>query len=105
VVGDQRAIQGCANLPDAASSAIGNMKRTRPRREELEMTDADDGPATLTDDEIETHRVGGTIAAHADDTGDAGDTADTGDDAGDTADTGDDATDEADAGDDSGDDS
>ena len=44
------------------------------------MTDPDDGPATLTDDEIETHRFGSTVAA-ADDTGD------TGDDSGDTADS------------------
>jgi hypothetical protein len=101
------------------------MVRTRPGREELEMTDADDGSATLTDDEIETRRVGGPVVAHVDDAGDTGDDSgdpsdatdtgddsgdpsdatDTGDDSGDTADTGDDATDETDAGDDSGDDS
>jgi hypothetical protein len=70
------------------------------------MSDPLDGPATLTDDEIETRRFD-TAAASADDgddSGDATDTADTGDDSGDTTDTGDDsgdATDTSDSGDDS----
>ena len=72
------------------------------------MTDPADGPATLSDDEIETHRFERTVATTSDDTtdtgDDAGDVADTGDDAGDAADTGDDAGDVADSGD-TGDDS
>ncbi len=47
------------------------------------MTDPADGPATLTDDEIETHRLASAVATAADDT------TDTGDDSGDTADTSD----------------
>ena len=71
---------------------------------------------TLTDEEIETSRVGGVVAPRraqvadtGDDAGDPTDAADTGDDAGDptdAADTGDDAgdpTDAADTGDDAGD--
>ena len=72
------------------------------------MTDPADGPATLTDDEIETHRFESTVPAASadtgDDSGDAADATDTGDDAGDAADTGDDsgdATDASDTGDDS----
>lgn len=64
------------------------------------MTDADDGPATLSDDEIQTHRMQGAVAAvddttdTGDDSGDTADTSDTGDDSGDvsdTSDTGDDS--------------
>jgi hypothetical protein len=69
---------------------------------------ADDHPATLTDDDIETRRAG-RITAHAgDDTGDVSDSSDTGDDSGDvsdTTDTGDDSgdvSDTSDTGDDSG---
>lgn len=65
------------------------------------MTDPD-GPATLTDDEIETHRIDTAVAStgdDADDTGDATDAADTGDDAGDVADTGDDSGDVSDTSD------
>ncbi|MDX6679364.1 MAG: hypothetical protein QOE31_3416 [Solirubrobacteraceae bacterium] len=75
------------------------------------MTDPADGPASLTDEEIETHRFDSTAAAAtddatdtADDSGDVSDATDTGDDAGDTTDTGDDsgdATDASDTGDDS----
>ena len=75
------------------------------------MTDPQDGPATLTDDEIETQRFETPVASTADDTtdtgddsGDVADTTDTGDDSGDAADTGDDsgdATDTSDTGDDS----
>ena len=78
------------------------------------MTDPPDGPATLTDDEIETHRFESTARAATDDAttrptpattpGDAADATDTGDDAGDAADTGDDSGDAADASD-TGDDS
>jgi hypothetical protein len=75
------------------------------------MTDPLDGPATLTDDEVETHRFDSTTVASADDTadtgddaGDAADSTDTGDDAGDAADTGDDSGDTADTSD-TGDDS
>ena len=53
------------------------------------MSDAHDGPGTLTDDEIETQRFGSPVAA-TDDTTDTGDDApDTGDDSGDAADTSD----------------
>lgn len=75
------------------------------------MTDPQDGPATLTDDEIETHRFETPVASTADDTTDTGDDSgdvtdptDTGDDSGDAADSGDDsgdATDTSDSGDDS----
>ena len=60
------------------------------------MSDPHDGPATLTDDEIETHRFESSVVAASDDTtdtgddsGDAGDATDTGDDSGDAADTSD----------------
>lgn len=65
------------------------------------MTDPADGPATLTDDEIQTHRFDSSVAAAADDTTDTGD--DSGD-AADSTDTGDDSGDAADASD-TGDDS
>jgi len=67
------------------------------------MTDPQDGPATLTDDEIETHRFETPVASTADDTTDTGD--DSGDvaDPGDTGDDSGDAADPADTGDDSGD--
>ena len=75
------------------------------------MTDPHDGPATLTDDEIETHRFESPVASSADDTtdtgddsGDPGDATDTGDDSGDAADTGDDSGDSSDTSD-TGDDS
>ena len=65
------------------------------------MTDPADGPATLTDDDIETHRFESPAAAvtddaadttdATDDAGDPTDAADTGDDAADTSDTTDDA--------------
>ena len=66
------------------------------------MTDQQDaagtGPATLTDDDIETRPLGTRPVGVSDDTGDTGDdtgdtsdTSDTGDDSGDTSDTGDDA--------------
>ncbi|MDP8968762.1 MAG: hypothetical protein M3N04_09195, partial [Actinomycetota bacterium] len=67
------------------------------------MTDREDPSATLSDEEIETQRVGPVAVASADDTGDTGDdTGDTGDDAGDATDatdTGDDAGDATDTGD------
>ncbi len=70
------------------------------------MTEPADGPATLTDDEIETHRFDTSAAAVADDStdtgddsGDAADSTDTGDDAGDAADTADDSGDAADTSD------
>lgn len=79
------------------------------------MTDPADGPTTLTDDEMQTHRFASpAIAATADDTtdtgddsGDAADSTDTGDDAGDAADTSDTGDDSGDAADtsDTGDDS
>jgi hypothetical protein len=59
------------------------------------MSEEQDQPATLTDDDIETRRVGVAYAS-ADDTTDTGD--DTGDDSGDVSDT-------SDTGDDTGDDS
>jgi len=75
------------------------------------MSDPQDGPATLTDDEIETHRFESPVASTADDTtdtgddsGDVADPTDTGDDSGDAADTGDDSGDAADTSD-TGDDS
>ena len=74
------------------------------------MTDPADGPATLTDDEIQTRRVHNAVAATddptdtGDDTGDTADSSDTGDDSGDAADTGDDSGDAADTSD-TGDDS
>jgi hypothetical protein len=55
------------------------------------MPDTHDGTATLSDDDIETRRVG-VVQSHADDT------SDTGDDSGDVSDS-------SDTGDDSGDDS
>lgn len=65
------------------------------------MSDPQDQPATLSDDDIETRVVGGTpvytgddTSDTGDDTGDTSDTSDTGDDSGDTSDT-------ADTGDDS----
>ena len=71
------------------------------------MSDPQDHPATLSDDDIETRFVGGTTASTSDDTGDTSDTADTGDDTGDTSDTADtgddtgDTSDSSDTGDDS----
>jgi hypothetical protein len=73
---------------------------------------ADDQPATLTDDDIET-RQAGRITAYAgddasdstdtgDDSGDVSDTTDTGDDSGDTGDDSGDISDTSDTGDDSG---
>jgi hypothetical protein len=59
------------------------------------MPDPLDESATLTDDDIETRRLGEPRAA-ADDSDDSSDTADTGDDSGDVSDT-------SDTGDDSGD--
>jgi hypothetical protein len=71
-----------------------------------ERQDIDEtGGATLTDDEIETVRIGtaarpqASTADNGDDTGDTGD--DTGD-VSDTSDTGDDSGDSTDTGDDSG---
>ena len=65
--------------------------------------------ATLTDDEIETQRLGvGTsrpAALTADDGDDTGDTGDDTGDTGDPSDTGDDSGDSSDTGDDSGSDS
>ena len=66
------------------------------------MSDLDDGPATLTDDEVQTHRFGADAAASMDDTGDdSGDTGDASDaaDSGDATDTGDDSGDATDPGD------
>jgi hypothetical protein len=59
------------------------------------MTDPADGPATLTDDEIETHRFDSTVAAATDDAADATDTADDTGDASDATDTGDDSGDDS----------
>jgi hypothetical protein len=61
--------------------------------------------ATLTDDEIETRRLGGTSPSAAPSADDGDDTGDTGDDTGDPSDpgdTGDDSGDASDTGDDSG---
>jgi hypothetical protein len=61
--------------------------------------------ATLTDDEIETHRVGGAARHAASTVDDGDDSGDTGDDTGDPSDpsdTGDDSGDPTDTGDDSG---
>jgi hypothetical protein len=83
-----------------------------PPDENREMTsDGDRAPATLTDEQIDTHRTGAAAPVALEDPGDPGDdSAETGDDSGDTgdeaADTGDDSGDAADAtdtGDDSGD--
>jgi hypothetical protein len=63
------------------------------------------GGATLTDEEIETVRIGAPSGPAASTTDDGDDTGDTGDDSGDTsdpADTGDDSGDSTDTGDDSG---
>lgn len=63
------------------------------------------GGSTLTDEEIETVRIGPTSRPGASTTDDGDDTGDTGDDSGDTsdtADTGDDSGDSTDTGDDSG---
>jgi hypothetical protein len=71
-----------------------------------EPQDIEETPtATLTDDEIETHRVGGTARPAASSVDDGDDSGDTGDDTGDpsdTSDTGDDSGDSTDTGDDSG---
>jgi hypothetical protein len=57
------------------------------------MSEPQDQPTTLSDDDIETRFVGGTTAHTGDDTGDdtgdTSDTSDTGDDSGDTSDTSD----------------
>jgi hypothetical protein len=61
--------------------------------------------ATLTDEEIETHPIGGMsrpAASTADDGDDPGDTGDDSGDPSDTSDTGDDSGDSSDTGDDSG---
>lgn len=55
------------------------------------MTQPDEPSATLTDEEIRTHRLDAATAAVADDTGDAGDVTDSGD----VTDTGDDAGDDS----------
>jgi hypothetical protein len=73
----------------------------RSRGKEASVSEPQDQPATLSDDDIETRLVGRT-AAYAGDDGDTGD--DTGD-TSDTSDTGDDSGDTSDSGDDSGDDS
>ena len=52
------------------------------------MSEVQDQPATLTDDDIETRRVGAAepyAQDTGDDTGDVSDTSDTGDDSGDSA--------------------
>ena len=71
-----------------------------------EPQDIEETPgATLTDEEIETHRIGGTsrpAALSADDGDDTGDTGDDTGDVSDTSDTGDDSGDPTDTGDDSG---
>jgi hypothetical protein len=71
-----------------------------------EPQDLEETPgATLTDEEIETRRLGGTSRPAASTADDGDDTGDTGDDSGDTsdtADTGDDSGDSTDTGDDSG---
>ncbi len=68
--------------------------------------DIDETPGgTLTDEEITTHRLGGTSrpgASTADDGDDSGDTGDDTGDVSDTSDTGDDSGDPTDTGDDSG---
>lgn len=75
------------------------------------MSNPEDEPATLTDDEIRTQRFDSSVVATADDTsdtgddsGDASDSTDTGDDSGDATDTGGDdsgdAADTSDTGDD-----
>jgi hypothetical protein len=63
------------------------------------------GGATLTDEEIETVRIGATPSPAPSTADDGDDTGDTGDDSGDTSDTadaGDDSGDPTDTGDDSG---
>jgi penicillin-binding protein 1A len=74
-----------------------------------EPQDIEETPgATLTDDEIETHRIGGASRPAASTADDGDDTGDTGDDTGDVSDpsdTGDDSGDSSDTGDDSGSDS
>jgi hypothetical protein len=65
----------------------------------------EEGGATLTDEEIETVRIGAPSGPAGSTTDDGDDTGDTGDDSGDTsdtADTGDDSGDSTDTGDDSG---
>lgn len=69
------------------------------------MSEPQGASATLTDDDIETRRVG-VLETQGDDTGDVADSSDTGDDSGDVSDTADDSGDVADTsdtGDDSGD--
>jgi phosphopentomutase len=90
----------------ADRGSLRPVRRPRPRTEGDAVSDPQEGPTTLTDEEIETERLGAATAEVADDTTDTADDAaddatdDAADDAGD--DTGDDAAD--DAGDDSGDD-
>jgi hypothetical protein len=70
-----------------------------------EPQDIEETPgATLSDEEIETHRLGGMprAASAADDGDDSGDTGDDTGDPSDTSDTGDDSGDPTDTGDDSG---
>jgi hypothetical protein len=65
------------------------------------MSHPDDGPETLTDDEIQTHRFDAAAVAGADDAGDATDSTDDSGDVSDATDTGDDSGDATDTGDDS----
>ena len=69
------------------------------------MTQPDEPSATLTDDEIRTHRFDEATASSADDADDTGDAADDTGDVSDATDTGDDTGDVTDTGDDAGDDS
>jgi hypothetical protein len=65
------------------------------------VSEPQDQPATLTDDDIETRRIGALDARAGDDADDTGDTGDDTDDTTDTSDTGDDSGDSTDTGDDS----
>jgi hypothetical protein len=69
-------------------------------REEAPVPEPQDQPATLTDDDIETRRIGVLDARAADDGDDSGDTGDDSGDTTDTSDTGDDSGDSTDTGDD-----